>query len=132
MPAYTVAAKTLKEGCTGADERMLMEEAAIMAQLQHNNVVGIVGVCTRQYPMLLVMQYCEHGSLLAFLRKRTGFDTLGLPQRLKVAMNCAEGIAHLASLGMIHRDLAARNILMDSAYTAKVADFGLSRRMDTD
>lgn len=87
-------------------------------------------MCTREYPILLVLQFCEHGSLLSFLRRRRGFDTLNLTQRLMVALNCARGMEHLASAGMVHRDLAARNVLVDSAFSAKVADFGLSRRMD--
>ena len=131
-PSFLAAVKTLKEGSTGADKRELMEEATLMAQMQHANLVGIVGVCTRAYPVLLVLEYCEHGALLGFLRKRTGFDALGLPQQLKVALDTARGIAYLAAAGMVHRDLAARSVLVDSAYTCKVADFGLSRRMDND
>ena len=131
-PSFLAAVKTLKEGSSSADKRELMEEAALMAQLQHANLVGIVGVCTRSYPILLVLEYCEHGSLLSFLRKRTGFDALGLVQRLKVALDCAKGMAYLSEAGVVHRDLAARNVLVDSAYTCKVADFGLSRRMDND
>ena len=34
---------------------------------------------------------------------------------------------HLATNSFIHRDLAARNVLLDSTWTGKVADFGLSR-----
>ena len=56
MPAYLAAVKTLKEGSTGADKKELMEEAAVMAQLQHTNLVGLIGVCTREYPILLVME----------------------------------------------------------------------------
>ena len=55
-PAFLVAVKTLKEGCTGQDKKELMEEAALMAHLRHDNLVELVGVCTREYPVLLVME----------------------------------------------------------------------------
>ena len=58
-------------------------------------------------------RYCEHGSLLSFLRKRTGFDRLTVASKLRVAVDVAEGMAHLAKVGMVHRDLAARNVLVD-------------------
>ncbi|XP_045536749.1 fibroblast growth factor receptor 3-like [Papilio machaon] len=43
------------------------------------------------------------------------------------ALQVALGMRHLEERGITHRDLAARNILVDSAGTLKVADFGLSR-----
>ena len=58
-------------------------------------------------------RFCEHGSLLSVLRKRTGFDALQLTSKLRVAVDVAEGMAHLAKVGMVHRDLAARNVLVD-------------------
>ena len=54
-PAYLAALKTLKDGSSSA-KKELMEEAAIMFKLQHQNLVGLVGVCTREYPILLMME----------------------------------------------------------------------------
>jgi len=67
-----------------------------------------------------------------FWSRNDSAGCLGLSQRLDIALDAARGMRHLASLGLVHRDLAARNVLVDSAYTAKVADFGLSRRTDND
>ena len=50
--------------------------------------------------------------------------------RLKFALASAKGILYLhieADPPICHRDIKASNILLDSKYTAKVADFGLSR-----
>lgn len=120
VPAYLAAAKTLKAGASTADKNELMEEAAIMAGLRHPNLVGLVGVCTTDFPILMVIEYCEHGSLLSFLRKRQGFDALCITSKRHCVKQCAMGMEHLASLGMVHRDLAARNVLVDSTYRCKI------------
>eukprot|EP00051_Salpingoeca_urceolata_P001714 m.43425 g.43425 ORF g.43425 m.43425 type:complete len:1401 (-) comp11636_c0_seq3:170-4372(-) len=129
VPEYIAAIKTLKDDPSGQEKLELMREAALMAQFSHPNVVGLIGVCTKGMPMLLVVQFCEHGSLLSFLKKNPNLSVEAL---LKIGWDIAKGMEYLSGMGLVHRDLAARNVLIDSSQFCKIADFGLSRDLDTD
>ena len=57
-------------------------------------------------------------------------ETLSFGRRLNVALGAAKGILYLhteADPPVIHRDIKANNILLDSKFTAKVSDFGISK-----
>lgn len=46
-----------------------LKEAAIMKELQHANLVRLLGVCTREPPFYIITEYMTHGNLLDFLRR---------------------------------------------------------------
>ena len=128
MPGYLVAAKSLHEKCSAGDKQELMEEAAVMAQFQHPHVTSLVGVVTVGKPVLVIVEYMEHGSLKGYLEKHDPSPG----QQLLWAGDVADGLAHVHAKGFIHRDVACRNVLLSSEMRAKVSDFGLARELDED
>jgi serine/threonine protein kinase len=99
-----------------------------MAQFESPFVVQLVGLVTLGAPVLMVIEFAEHGSLKSFLEKRDTDERL----RLLWAGDIAEGMAHVHSKGFLHRDLATRNVLVGSDMRCKVSDFGLAREVDED
>ena len=122
QPGYLVAVKVLQDFDSNARSDLL-REAAIMAQFQHHCVVGLVGVVTVDVPVMVVLEYCENGSLHKYLNE----SQLSLHEQLQLATDCVQGLSYLSSRKFVHRDIAARNVLLDSEHRAKIGDFGMSR-----
>lgn len=53
-----------------SDKEDIKREASCMMYCSHPNVVRILGVCFRQTPWLMVLEYCREGSLKSLLRVR--------------------------------------------------------------
>ncbi|CAL4125722.1 unnamed protein product [Meganyctiphanes norvegica] len=120
-----VAVKMMKEGTMSEDE--FIEEAKVMTKLQHENLVQLYGVCSRQRPIYIVTEYLKYGSLLHYLRGKERTLITNSETLLDMCLQVCKGMAYLEEQKFIHRDLAARNCLVGSYNVIKVGDFGLAR-----
>ncbi|KAK6978991.1 tyrosine-protein kinase Abl-like isoform X1 [Biomphalaria glabrata] len=124
-----VAVKTLKEDTMALKD--FLEEASIMKEMKHPNLVQLLGVCTREPPFYIVTEFMAQGNLLDYLRQSNKED-IGPTVLMYMATQIASAMAYLEARSFIHRDLAARNCLVSEANLVKVADFGLARLMKDD
>ncbi|XP_007432608.1 fibroblast growth factor receptor 2 isoform X1 [Python bivittatus] len=139
--AVTVAVKMLKDDATEKDLSDLVSEMEMMKMIgKHKNIINLLGACTQDGPLYVLVEYASKGNLREYLRARRppgmeySFDINRVPEEqmtFKDLVSCtyqlARGMEYLASQKCIHRDLAARNVLVTENNVMKIADFGLAR-----
>ncbi|CAI5665987.1 fibroblast growth factor receptor 1-A isoform X1 [Oreochromis niloticus] len=136
-----VAVKMLKADATEKDLSDLISEMEMMKMIgKHKNIINLVGACTQDGPLYVVVEYAAQGNLREYLRARrpvgaeywsgsrqASLGSLEVRELVSAAYQVARGMAYLASKKCIHRDLAARNVLVTEDSVMKIADFGLAR-----
>ncbi|XP_046850988.1 fibroblast growth factor receptor 4-like isoform X2 [Xenia sp. Carnegie-2017] len=134
-----VAVKTLKDDATEAELMDLISEAEVMKSIgRHKNINNVIGCCTQNGPLLVVVEYAPFGNLREYLRERRpdrngetipieGEEKLCFRDFVSFSYQIARGMEYLSGRKCIHRDLAARNILVGEDRVMKIADFGLAR-----
>ncbi|KAL5757176.1 hypothetical protein ACOSQ2_021922 [Xanthoceras sorbifolium] len=123
-----VAIKRAQEGSLQGEKEFLTE-IQFLSRMHHRNLVSLVGYCDEEGEQMLVYEFMPHGTLRDQLSAKSK-EPLGFAMRVSIALGSAKGILYLhteADPPIFHRDIKASNILLDHKFTAKVADFGLSR-----
>ncbi|MCX6568635.1 MAG: protein kinase [Candidatus Aminicenantes bacterium] len=120
-----VAIKFLSEGSVGDPERRAFfeREAKAVAALSHPNIVTIFAVAEAEGTIFFTMELVD-GQPLSKLVSPGG---VALDRFLEIALPLADAVAAAHARGIIHRDLKPGNIMIDSAGTLKILDFGLAR-----
>ncbi|KAL6604883.1 hypothetical protein ACP70R_042827 [Stipagrostis hirtigluma subsp. patula] len=123
-----VAVKQLKAG-SGQGQREFQAEVEIISRVHHRHLVSLVGYCIAQHHRMLIYEFVPNGTLEHHLHGR-GVPVMDWPTRLRIAIGAAKGLAYLhedCHPRIIHRDIKSANILIDYAFEAQVADFGLAK-----
>ncbi|KAL5721970.1 non-specific serine/threonine protein kinase [Ranunculus cassubicifolius] len=138
-----IAVKVLK--ISGQTEEQFMNEVRTIGSIHHHNLVSMLGYCVERETHALVYEFLENGSLDKYIynaRNEVDRDDYGSKTHYKqltykdlydIALQTARGILYLhndCSEKILHCDIKPPNVLLDSDFTAKVADFGLAKIID--
>ncbi len=116
------------------DLQTILKEISFLNDLVHPNITKLHRSFINEKTVWIVMEYINRGSGREILDRLClpGKKAKGLSEAL-VAVICREmlnGLVHIHEKNLIHRDLKAANVLFTSNGDVKLADFGVSGKLD--
>ncbi|XP_012711333.1 protein tyrosine kinase 2 beta, b isoform X2 [Fundulus heteroclitus] len=121
-----VAVKTCKD-CSPDVMEKFMSEAVIMKNLDHPNIVKLIGIIEDD-PVWIVMELYQYGELGNYLTQNQ--NKLTNTTLVLFSLQICKALVYLGGCNMVHRDIAVRNVLVASPDCVKLGDFGLSRYIE--
>lgn len=131
-----VAVKRVSKKSNQGSQEFIAEVTTI-GNLNHKNLVKLIGWCYENRELLLVYEYMPNGSLdkFIFYDEKAGIEesnqpTLSWETRLIIIKGVAEALDYLhngCEKRVLHRDIKSSNIMLDSEFNARLGDFGLAR-----
>uniref|UniRef100_A0A674ANB5 Receptor protein-tyrosine kinase n=1 Tax=Salmo trutta TaxID=8032 RepID=A0A674ANB5_SALTR len=125
----SVAIKVLREATSPKANKEILDEAYVMASVDHPHVCRLLGICLTS-TVQLVTQLMPYGCLLDYVKENK--DNIGSQYLLNWCVQIAKGMSYLEEHHLVHRDLAARNVLVKTPQHVKITDFGLAKLLNSD
>jgi len=105
--------------------KRFFREARELARLDHYNIVPVYDLGEEDGKPYIIMPFICGLTLDKCLSKKNEID------RFSIAADICDALSYAHSTGIVHRDLKPSNIIITSEGRAKVMDFGLARRIDS-
>ncbi|GHV49701.1 hypothetical protein FACS1894181_09250 [Bacteroidia bacterium] len=107
----------------------LIKEARILSEVNHPNIVNVLDVFEENNTAYIAMEYIE-GHSLKYILGRDGI----LPEQkvLRYISQVSNALQFVHGKNILHLDIKPSNILIDKRDNARLIDFGISKRYDTE
>ena len=116
---------------TNIPQEAFLKEANILKKLDHENIIQLHGVYTKEYPFYIVTESMENGNLQAYLNHHNRMRwNLAPSEIIDIAVQVANGMIYLGEQDYIHCDLRAENILVGEYNIIKIANFHLAQHLN--
>ncbi|CAL9234611.1 unnamed protein product [Arabidopsis halleri] len=125
-----IAVKRVSEKSRQGKQEFISEIKTI-GNLNHKNLVKLLGWCYERKEFLLVYEYMPNGSLdrYVFVEDKSS-SNLKWETRKHIIRGISQALEYLhngCEKRILHRDIKASNVMLDSDFNSKLGDFGLAR-----
>ncbi|XP_070001579.1 discoidin domain-containing receptor 2 [Penaeus vannamei] len=137
-PCRQVVLAALRQDASPEVREDTWREAQLLATLSDPNLAGLVGVVSRDDPLVLIMEFLPLGDLNQYLRRHVPDTTtprlnhmrpISYGSLIYMATQVASGMKYLEAHNITHRDLATRNVLVGSSHAVKITCAGSCRSL---
>jgi tRNA A-37 threonylcarbamoyl transferase component Bud32 len=124
-----VAIKCINKKNLKKDElQLLTREISIMQKLRHKSIIQLIDIFETPNELFLVLELVSGGELFDQIVERGNYSENDAANLIRQVL---EGIDYMHKHGVVHRDLKPENLLCASANVIKIADFGLSKDVES-
>ncbi|KAG0265475.1 hypothetical protein DFQ27_000612 [Actinomortierella ambigua] len=106
------------------EDALIEEEIKAHRELSHPNIIKMLGLEPHDQTMVMILEFCDNGSLKAALQGRLILDWHA---KSRIARETAAGLAYLHANNVLHRDLRSSNVLLDADASVRLTDFGIPK-----
>jgi serine/threonine protein kinase len=109
--------------------RRFRREAQAAARCAHPNIVAIYDFALHEGQPFMAMEFVYGASLRQAL---DAAPVMAVPDAIGIMLQVLDALASAHGLGVIHQDIKPANIMLTPEMRVKVADFGISRFVNTE
>lgn len=116
--------------------QMLIDEAKIAVMLSHGNIAQIYDLGKVADDYFIVMEYVEGKTISQIMKRlRSLGQEMSIPAAVYLCLEIAKGLDYMHrktddeghELHIVHRDISPQNVILSTAGTVKIIDFGIAK-----